>query len=122
MKYLYVGLLIIALLVGGCFWSQRAVAERAEAVAGPLEAALAAYEGGDAEAARGLAAEAAAEWAKHEGVLASLISHDHTNGIAEALAELQQAPEEELGSRLAGVLKAVRSLAEMERTVWRNVF
>ena len=40
----------------------------------------------------------------------------------EALAELQQAPEEELGSRLAGLLKAVRGLAEMERAVWRNVF
>ena len=122
MKYLYIGLFIIALLAAGCFWSQRAVAARAEAVAGPLEAAAEALEAGDAEAARALAARAAEEWARHEGVLASLISHDHTNGIAEALAELRQAPEEELGSRLAGLLEAVRGLAEMERAVWRNVF
>ena len=122
MKYMYIGLFIIALLIGGCFWSQRAVAVRAGAVAEPLEAAAEALEAGDATAARELTARAAAEWAKHEGVLASLISHDHTNGVSEALAELQQAPEEELGSRLAGLLKAVRGLAEMERAVWRNVF
>ena len=122
MKYLYIGLFIIALLIGGCFASQAAVRRGAEAVAAPLEAAAEALEAGDPEAARGLAARAAEEWARHEGVLASLISHDHTNGIAEALAELQRAPEKELGSRLAGLLEAVRSLAEMERPVWRNVF
>ena len=122
MKYLYIGLFIIALLIGGCVWSQRAVAARAEAVAAPLERAAEALKAGDAGAARELAAEAAAEWARHEGVLASLISHDHTNGVAEALAELQRAPEEELGSRLAGALEAVRRLAELERAVWRNVF
>ena len=122
MKFLCIGLLILALLVGGCVWSQRAVAVRAEAVGATLEAALEALRGGDEDAARRLAAEAAAAWEKHEGVLASLISHDHTNGVGEALAELQWAPREELGSRLAGLLETVRSLAEMERAALRNIF
>ena len=122
MKYLYIGLLIIALLVGGCVWSQGAVAARAEAVAAPLEAAAEALEAGDEARARELAARAAAEWVRHEGILASFISHDHTNGVAEALAELELSPGEELGSRLARLLKAVRELSGMERLTLENVF
>ena len=122
MKYLCIGSLIIALLIGGCFWSQRSIEAKAEAVAEPLEAALEALRGGDPAAARALAAEAAAEWAKHEGVLASLVSHERTGWIGQALEELALAPEEELGSRLAGTLRALRELAALERAAWRNVF
>ena len=121
MKYLYVGLLIAALLVGSCVWSRWEVERRAEAVAGPLEAALEALEAGDRTAARELGARAAAEWEKHEELLASLLSQDRTNGIGSALAELRRAPEEELGSRLEAVRRSVRALAEMERVVLRNL-
>ncbi len=122
MKYLWIGLLIAALLIGGCFWSQRTINARAGAVAAPLEEALRALRAGDETRARELADKAAAEWTRHEGILASFISHDHTNGVAEALAELELSPGEELGSRLARLLKAVRELAEMERLTLENVF
>ena len=121
MKYFYIGLALAGLLVVGCFWSRQAVTVRAEAVAAPLEEALEAFRAGDAAEARSLAAEAAAEWGRNEKLLASLVSHTRTNGIGQALEELALAPEEELGSRLAGTLRALRELAALERADFENI-
>ena len=121
MKYFYIGLALAGLLVLGCYGSRQIVTSRAAAVAGPVEQALEAFRAGDAAEARSLAAEAAAEWGRQEKLLASLVSHTRINGIGQALEELALAPEEELGSRLAGTLRALRELAALERADFENI-
>ena len=122
MKYLYCGLLILCLLLGACWLSGREIGRRSEAVALPLENAVSALRAGDAAQGRQLLRRSAAEWERHEGVLASLMSHSSTDKIRAALAELEAVPDGELERLALGLLRAVRSLAEMNRPVWRNIF
>ena len=122
MKYFWIGALILCLLLAGCRVSQREILDRTEAVAAPLEAALEAYQQGETAESRRLAETAASEWARQEGVLASLLSHERTNQIGAALAELPRVSEEVFPEACRRALRAVRELAELERAVWRNIF
>ena len=122
MKYFYIGVLILCLLVAGCLLTAWEIGRRTEAVAQPLALALEALRAGDEAGSRAQARFAAAEWDRHQGVLAALISHDHTNGVGEALAGLSWSQGPELGRRLEELLRRVRELAEMDRVVWRNLF
>ena len=122
MKYFYLGLLILCLLLGGCWLSQRQIAQRTEAVAAPLEEALRAVRSGDAARGRQLLTRGAQTWHVHEGVLASLMSHSYTSEISTALAELEALPDAELERLALRLLWAVRRLAEMEQPVLENVF
>ena len=121
MKYFYIGLLILALLLGGCIWAGRALRERTEAAAAPLEQALAALERGDEALGRSLLARAGAEWRRSEGLLASLLSHERTQAVSAALAELEELRGEALLRSCGRVLRALRELAETESLRWRNL-
>lgn len=121
MKYLVIGLLILCLLIGLCWFAEREIAERTRLIAAPLERSLLAVRRGDGAAARSYAEQAAAAWDAHEAVLASFISHDHTNAITEELAQLPFLDGAALGQALEALLTQVRGLAEMERIVWKNI-
>ncbi len=121
MKYLWIGLMIAALMIAGCFWGGREIGRRAEAVAASLEDALNALESGDPARAWTLAAEAAAEWARHETLLEALVSHERTDGIGAALAELKWLEGPALGRACEGLLRQIRDLEYAETPRLSNI-
>lgn len=122
MRYLYLGLLIVALLLGACYISRQQVEARTEAVCAPLSEALQALRAGDSAGGRRLLERSRAEWERNEGVLASLMSHSYTREIGSSLAELEALSDGELEHLTLHLLKAVRELLEAERPVLRNIF
>lgn len=121
MRYLTIGVLILCLLVGLCWYAEQEIYHRTDAISVPLELALAALRDGDEALARKYAAQAAAAWKQSEAVLSSIISHDHTNGIGEAMAELPWVQSEELGRAVESVRKQVQELADMDKIRWKNI-
>lgn len=121
MKYLIIGILILALLVGMCFFSQKQIIYRSREIAHPLELALSAIQAGDEVLAQAFIAEAMAAWEQSETLFTSLISHDHTNAIREDLAQLPWTYGHELGRAVEKVLQQLHGLEEMERVDWGNL-
>ena len=122
MKYLIIGGLILALLIAGCVISGREIKGWTEAVAAPLEEALASVRAGEYENCRSWLSNAAREWQLREDALASLLSHGYTLEIGDALTEAQAVRQEDLERCCVRLLRSVRELAEMERVVLSNVF
>ena len=85
MKYLYLGLALLAMLILACCWSTQVVAARTEAVLLPLDCAAGAGISGP-ERVRCLEAAHAA-WRESLPLLGCLVSHSYTTEISEALAE-----------------------------------
>ena len=121
MKYLVTGVLILALLICLCFYANREIGKRTEAVSAPLEEALSALRSGEMQKARAAISLAIDAWTKSDSVLASFVSHDHTNNITEELAQLPWTSPEELGQKIEGILQQIRGLAEMDKIVWKNI-
>ena len=122
MKYLYLGILILALLVAGCFYSAWEITRRSQAVAEPLAFALSSLRDGNEAAARAAVEAAASEWEAHESLLAALVSHDRTDRVGQTLAVLPWLRGDELIHAAADALQAVRAMAELERVNLRNIF
>ena len=122
MKYFYIGLLILALLLAGCVCAGRGLRERTEAAAAPLEQALAALERGDEALGRSLLARAGAEWRRSEGLLACLLNHERTQAVTAALAELDGLQGDALVWACRRLIRSLRELAETESLRWRNIF
>ena len=122
MKYFYIGLLILALLLAGCVCAGRALRGRTEAAAAPLEQALEALERGDVARGRACVEQARAEWQRSEGLLASLLNHERTQAVSAALAELEELRGAELTRACGRLIRSLRELAETETLRWRNIF
>ena len=122
MKYFYVGILILALLLAGCFFAGQTLRGRTEAVVAPLRRALTALRSGNESGGLYFVGLARAEWLRGEGLLASLLSHEHTAPVGAALAELGTLRGTELERACGRLLRALRALAETERLRWRNLF
>lgn len=122
MKYLYVGLLTLALLLGACWWSAGQISARTQAAAAPLELAAQALEAGDGTLAASRVARAEALWRQGEELLAGLTSHAYTSQIRQGLREAGFLEGRELERALALLLEQLQTLAELERPVWRNIF
>ncbi len=122
MKYFYVGVLLLALLLTGCWFSWQQVRRGTQAASLPLELAASAFEAGDEAGSRELARKAALEWQSREGVLASLLSHERSGKITLALEELAELRGREFLQSCRRLLRMLRELAELERVAWRNIF
>ena len=122
MRYLIIGVLILCLLIGLCWFSELKIRECTTEISAPLQLALNAIRNEDEGAARDYIAMAAYNWNEYEGVLASFISHDHTNKIGEAIALLPWVQDIDLAQAVEALLKQVQDLAEMDRIIWRNIF
>lgn len=121
MRYFIIGILILCLLIGLCWYAEQEISNRTDAITAPLELALDALRDGNETLAQAYVAQAAAAWEQSEAVLSSIISHDHTNGIGEAMAELPWAHGDELGRAVESVRKQVQELADMDRIRWKNI-
>ena len=122
MKYLTIGVVILCVLAAGCLLSGFEIRTRTEAVVRPLEQAKAAADAGDITLGRRCAAQAAREWARSEGLLSSLLSHEHISAVGTALAELEELREAELARACGRLIRLLRELAGQDAPRWRNVF
>ena len=121
MKYFYIGLLILCLLLCACYFSSRQIRRGTEAMAFPLRQALQAFRAGNlTEKARSLE-EAAARWKAGESVFASLLSHDHTAGIAEDLRALALAKDEEFEGICFRLLDKLDRIRRMDLPILENI-
>ena len=122
MKYFYLGIFILCMLICVCWFSQREIELRTDAVAAPLEEALSAVKQSNFAHGRSLLADGAEIWSQHEGFLASLMSHSYTREVDEALATREVVPDSDLRRFLARLLHAVRTISEVDKPLWRNSF
>ena len=122
MKYFYIGMMILCLLLTGCLAAGWVIGRSVAAVSLPLRGASDAIRSGDEARGQALIRQAAAEWSRREGVLASLLRHDLTDEIGTELSGLQWSRGTELLRSCAKLLEALRSLADSEKATWRNIF
>ena len=122
MKYFYIGMMILCLLLTGCLAAGWVIGRSVTAVSLPLEEAFDAIRSGSEARGLGLIRQASEEWSRREGVLACLLRHDLTDEIATELAGLPWARGTELLRSCTRVLEALRSLEEGEKATWRNIF
>lgn len=121
MKYFYIGMMILCLLLTGCLAAGWVIGRSVAAVSLPLRGASDAIRSGDEARGQALIRQAAAEWSRREGVLASLLRHDLTDEIGTELSGLQWSRGTELLRSCAKLLEALRSLADSEKATWRNI-
>ena len=122
MKYFVIGIVILCILLSGCWWSGREIQNRTAAVIRPLELALDAFQAGEDAEGQRFAAEAVQQWHHSDGVLSSLLSHERINVIDAALADLQNAARPESAQVCKRLIRSIRKLAEQETPSWRNIF
>lgn len=122
MKYLYLGLFILCMLICACWLTQREIGLRTEAIAAPLEDALRSVQTADAARGRQLLAQSAQLWEAHEGFFASLMSHSYTQEIDEALAVREGVRDSELPRFLLRLLHAVQVISDADQPLWHNIF
>lgn len=121
MKYFVIGVLILSILIGLSVFADLEIDNRTREVSIPLEEALSALRAGNEQEVQACIIRTADAWTKSERVLASFISHDHTNSITEELAQLPWLQGKEIGQTIEGILKQVQGLAEMDEIVWKNI-
>ncbi len=121
MRYFTIGLLILCLLFSLCWYTEQEISQRTSAIALPLELAIAALRDGNEALAQTYVAQATAAWEQSETILSSIISHDHTNGIGEAMAELPWTHGAELGRAVESLRQQIQELADLDRIRWKNI-
>ena len=122
MRYLYLGLLLLALLMLLCCLSAQAVTARTDAVLLPLGRALEAGAPEDAEARSVYLVDASDAWRDGLGLLSCLLSHSYTREISAALEELPLLSGAEFERSCRGLLGKLRTIAEMDLPRIGNIF
>ena len=121
MKYFYIGLLILSLLLCAYWLSTREVQGRTRAMLLPLHRALEAFRGGDAAGQERAVQTAQTRWRASEPVLESLLSHDRVLGVTDDLERLAHAAQEEFEQICVGLMAKLRRIGEMDLPKLRNI-
>ena len=122
MKYLYLGLALLALLILACCWSTQAVTARTEAVLLPLDCAAGAGIGGSDPVSAGRLEAAQAAWREGLPLLGCLVSHSYTAEISEELAELPLLEGAEFRRSCLRIREKLVRLRQMDRLTPENIF
>lgn len=121
MKYLYIGLLILCLLLCACYLSTRQIDHRTEAMVLPLHQALQAFRAGDVTAGTRFVAETNAQWARNEAFFASLLSHEKTAQVSEDLRLLSLGHPEEFEKTCIRLIDNLEKIRHMDLPVPENI-
>lgn len=121
MKYFYIGLLILCLLLCACYFSTRQVRDRTEALALPLRNALQAFRTGNLTEKARFLEEAADRWQGSEAFFASLLSHEITAGIGSDLRELSLAEDRDFEGLCLRLLDSLRRVRRMDLPILENI-
>ena len=120
MKYFWIGVVILGLLLTCCWWSERTVERSAASVLEPLGEAISAAEQGrpTAEPLR----RARSLWRQKEGLLASLVSHSSMEELRWGLEQLPLLEGTALRRLAVRLQDRLLALAEGDDLRWRNLF
>lgn len=121
MKYFYIGLLILCLLLCACWFSTRAVQGKSHAMLMPLRDALEAFRRGDKTACAQAVGEAKRRWEHSEPVLESLLSHERVLDISDELVRLEYAPDEAFEQICIGMMAKLERIGEMDIPKLHNI-
>lgn len=121
MKYLVIGLTLLALLLGFCLWSGRSLNARFSDVITPLKQAIETAEQGDAAGARKLAAEAFDTWKNQYSSFAAYLDHNEIDTVTQSFASIEDLQEEDLLPSCKSLLFLLQSLAESDLLTFRNL-
>ena len=122
MNYLYLGLVLLAMLCFVCCLSTQAVTAGTAAVRLPLEQSLEAGTLEDPSARNAWVGSAKEAWEDGLGLLSCLLSHSYTREISDGLAELPLLSGPEFERRCRGLLGKLRTIAEMDLPKIGNIF
>ena len=122
MKYLYLGILILAFLLCLCFCAGRQIDARARAVMEPLGRAMAAEAAGNDLLRDRSVAEAARLWEEGAALFACLLSHSHTEAVTLELRELPLLTGTEFHRSCVRLVARLQAIREMDRPRLGNVF
>ena len=121
MKYLFVGLLLLALLLAFCLWSGSALARKLNLVIGPMQQAVSKAEQGQTAAARERVVAARRIWQQHSKTLAASLDHSALDAITLAFAALQDAPNQDLLPQCRTLLLLLQNLKESDSLTIQNL-
>ena len=121
MRYLMLGLLLLALLLTLCLRVTAGLSARYDEILLPLEQAEASASQGFPEKAEALCREAAAKWEHHYPVLAAVCSHKDLEEVRRAFAALEQAKPEDFLPQCSALLSLLRSFREADLLSLHNL-
>ena len=121
MKYLLAGLVLLALILGFCLWSDGVLARDLSAVTTPLELACDAAARGDPVRARSLADQAADAWKSDYRRFAALLDHSVVDEISLAFTALADTPDPDWPSACKSLLFMLRNLEEADLPQLHNL-
>ena len=122
MKQLLIGILILILLLGACWFSSRQIRESCYELSGLLQKSLDAQSRGSTDARDRYLRQAAHLWARKEPILDALLSHVHTGEITAALHELPFLSGSDYAARCRAALEILRIIRRLDEIRWENVF
>ncbi len=121
MKYLWIGVAILAILFIACLGVNEKLAETTQSVQKELETAQSFAAKYDYGHAAEHAKKAADEWSTHLPFFASVLCHDETDEITAGLAELQVVEDAEFLQSVSTLLARLTHIAEMDRPYLQNI-
>lgn len=121
MKYMYIGLLILCLLLCACYLSTRQIDQRTEAMLLPLHRALQAFQAGDLTTKTRYVEETTAHWEQNEAFFASLLSHEKTAQVSEDLRILSLDHPEEFEKACVRLIDNLQRIRHMDLPVPENI-
>ena len=121
MKYLFLGLLVLALLLAFCLWSDKLLSKRLQAVISPLEQALKAAEAGDLALAEHLCKTASKRWDQSYPGLAAFLDHKSIDDLSLAFSILEAPPKEDFLPQMRSLLTMLRGLKEADLPTLQNL-
>lgn len=121
MKYLWIGIAILAVLLVVCISVNEMLTEATEAVQSELQIAAQYGAEKDFTLAAAHAKKAADEWDTHLRFFASVLCHDETDEITAGLAELQVVEDAEFLQTVSTLLARLSHIAEMDRPLLHNI-
>lgn len=126
MKYLYIGIGVLVLLLAGCILSTALISVCTCKAADALEVALSAFDEGSFSAAAAQAEYAKSEWDRHAKLLSALLSHEELDEIDAAFTALDSYRKtqtaDEFRNRCAELSLRLRHITQMDIPFYYNFF
>lgn len=124
MKYLYIGIAVLALVLTGSLLCGMAVERTLEVPLFALEQTLTALDAGETERAAALGSAAKASWERREPFLCSVLSHEELDAANTTFAELSSygvtRSETEFRSRCLLLITQLRHMCQMDKPTFYN--
>lgn len=126
MKYLYIGIGVLAALLALCILSTLLVSFGTRAALSSLETSLTAFDEGDFLTAMEHAMHAKSEWEQHSGLLSTLLSHEELDEIDAGFTALSSycitKTTDEFRSLCAELSLRLRHITQMDIPFYYNFF